>query len=59
MLRFASMGYACLPLHDIFIVHHGLQDELDQIMQEALKAEFGVSGNVSDEIGIGEVVEKK
>lgn len=57
MLRFAAMGYACLPVHDSFIVHHGLQDELDQTMREAFEAEFGVSGKVGAEIGIGEVVE--
>ncbi len=58
MLRFEAMGYACLPVHDSFIVHHGLQDELDQIMREAFEAEFGVSGKVGVDIGIGEVVEK-
>lgn len=57
MLRFAAMGYACLPVHDSFIVHHGLQDVLDQIMCEAFEAEFGVSGNVGVDIGIGEVSE--
>jgi len=57
MLRFAAMRYACLPVHDSFIVHHGLQDDLDQIMRDAFKAEFGVSGKVGIDIGIGEVVE--
>ena len=51
------MGYACLPVHDSFIVHHGLQHELDEIMREAFAAEFGVSGRVGVDIGIGEVVE--
>ena len=58
MLRFAAMRYACLPVHDSFIVHHGLQDELDRIMREAFEAEFGVSGKVGVDIGLGEVVEK-
>jgi hypothetical protein len=58
MLRFAAMGYACLPVHDSFIVHHDLQHELDQIMREAFEAEFGVSGKVGVDIGIGEVVEE-
>ncbi|NKW78222.1 hypothetical protein HGD90_02185 [Rhodobacteraceae bacterium R_SAG7] len=57
MLRFAAMGYACLPVHDSFIVHHELQDELNQIMREVFEAEFGVSGKVGVNIGIGEVVE--
>jgi len=56
MLRFAAMGYACLPVHDSFIVHHGLQHELDQIMREAFEEEFGVSGKVGVDVGIGEVV---
>lgn len=43
--------------HDSFIVHHGLQDELDRVMREAFEAEFGVSGKVGVDIGIGEVVE--
>jgi len=51
------MRYACLPVHDSFIVHHGLQDDLDQIMRDAFKAEFGVNGKVGIDIGIGEVVE--
>lgn len=57
MLRFADMRYACLPVHDSFIVHHGLEDELDEIMRETFEAEFGVSGKVGVDIGIGEVVE--
>jgi len=57
MFRFAAMRYACLPVHDSFIVHHGLQGELDQIMRKVFEAEFGVSGNVGVDIGIGEVVE--
>ncbi|MFD2740670.1 hypothetical protein ACFSUD_13870 [Sulfitobacter aestuarii] len=57
MLRFAAMRYACLPVHDSFIVHHGLQDELDRIMREAFEAEFGLSGKVGVDIGIGEMAE--
>lgn len=57
MLRFADMRYACLPVHDSFIVHHGLQNELDEIMRETFEAEFGVSGKVGVDIGIGEAVE--
>lgn len=56
MLRFAAMRYACLPVHDSFIVHHGLQHELNQIMREEFEAKFGVSGKVGIDLGIGEVV---
>lgn len=58
MLRFAAMGYACLPVHDSFIVHYALKDELDEIMRRAFETEFGVSGKVGVDIGIGEVVER-
>ena len=57
MLKFAAMRYACLPVHDSFIVHHELQDDLSQIMLEVFQAEFGVSGNVGVDFGIGEVVD--
>ncbi|MGQ3486961.1 hypothetical protein [Roseovarius pacificus] len=57
MLKFAGAGDACLPVHDSFIVHHGLQDKLDQIMRETFEAEFGFGGNVGVDTGIGEVVE--
>ena len=32
MLRFLDMDYACLPVHDSFIVHNDLKDELEHIM---------------------------
>lgn len=57
MLRFADMDYACLPVHDSFIVHHGLEDELDQVMREAFEAKFGISSKVKADISKGEVVE--
>ena len=41
MLRFADMGYPCLPVHDSFIVHHGLETELLGVMKDAFKARFG------------------
>ncbi|MFG1332924.1 hypothetical protein V5F41_16955 [Xanthobacter autotrophicus] len=34
MLRFNSMNYACLPIHDSFIVIESLADELEDIMVE-------------------------
>lgn len=42
MLRFVSMGYVCLPVHDSFIVHHALEDELSDVMNEEFKSQYGV-----------------
>jgi hypothetical protein len=41
MLRFLDMGYVCLPVHDSFIVHHALQDELNTIMRDEFHKEVG------------------
>ncbi|WP_171210824.1 hypothetical protein [Ruegeria sp. HKCCA5426] len=57
MLKFAAMGYACLPVHDSFVVHHDLEQDLANAMNEAFRAEFGVDGNVGVEVGVGETVE--
>lgn len=54
MLKFAAQGYACLPVHDSFIVHHALRDDLTSAMQEAFEVEFGAVGEVSYELGGGE-----
>ncbi len=54
MLKFAAQGYPCLPIHDSFIVHHDLLDDLTRAMQEAFEAEFGVFGEVSYKLGKGE-----
>lgn len=56
MLKFAALGYACLPVHDSFIVHHALQDDLKNVMGEAFKAEFDAVGKVGAEVGLGEIV---
>ena len=57
MLRFADMGYACLPVHDSFVVHHEMRDVLEDTMKAVFKDMFGVENNVDVEIGIGEQVE--
>ena len=57
MLQFAAMNYACLPVHDSFIVHHGLAQDLATAMSEAFTEEFGISGRVGIDIGVGEAVE--
>ncbi|MGM0662471.1 MAG: hypothetical protein ACQEUH_15050 [Pseudomonadota bacterium] len=44
MLRFAAMGYACLPVHDSFIVHHEMQDVLTDTMKTAFVDMFGMGG---------------
>lgn len=40
MCRFLEMNYVCLPVHDSFIVHKSLQDELESIMVEEFKKMF-------------------
>ena len=37
MLRFTKMGYGILPLHDSFLMHHGFENELPSIMEEAFE----------------------
>ena len=56
MLKFAEKGYACLPIHDSFIVHYGMQDVLTTTMREAFEEMFGAVGETSFEIGHGEPV---
>lgn len=41
MLRFLEMGYCCLPVHDSFLVHHGLDTDLRQIMVEEFASATG------------------
>lgn len=41
MLRFIDKGYACLPVHDSFLVHHALVDELKEAMIEEFKMQTG------------------
>lgn len=43
MLRFLVMGYVCLPVHDSFIVHHALRDELAAIMADEFHSTVGRS----------------
>lgn len=57
MLRFAAMGYACLPVHDSFIVHHEMQDMLTDTMKAVFEDMFGVVGETDFEMGLGKVVE--
>lgn len=57
MLKFAAMGYACLPVHDSFIVHHEMQDMLTDTMKAVFEDMFGVVGETDFDMGLGEVVE--
>lgn len=57
MLEFAAMGYACLPVHDSFIVHHELQDVLTSTMKSAFENMFGSAGQTDFEMGLGEAIE--
>jgi hypothetical protein len=57
MLEFAQKGYACLPVHDSFLVHHELQNDLIDSMREAFEAKFGAVGKVAFEVGLEEPVE--
>ncbi|WP_226575105.1 hypothetical protein [Acuticoccus sediminis] len=52
MLDFAQRGYPCLPVHDSFIVHQGLEDQLVAAMRDAFKARFGINITVKVRHGI-------
>lgn len=42
LLHFANMDTACLPVHDSFIIHHALGDELQEVMEREYKQVFGL-----------------
>ena len=42
LLHFSKMGYPILPMHDSFIIHHALERELQEAMDEAFRERFGV-----------------
>lgn len=46
LVRFTEIGYPALPLHDSFVVHHGLEGELKETMNRAFHEIFGVDGKV-------------
>ncbi len=46
MRKFTGMAYPCLPVHDSFIVHHALADDLNTAMLEAYEEIVGVSAKV-------------
>jgi hypothetical protein len=42
LLQFSKWNYAILPMHDSFIIHHGLEQSLRDSMNKAFKDLFGV-----------------
>ena len=46
MLHFIQMGYPCLPVHDSFIVHHGLATELEDQMKAVFTERYGVAPKI-------------
>lgn len=58
MLRFVRMDYACLPVHDSFIVHHDMLDVLEDTMKAVFKDMFGIENKVDFKMGDGEQVER-
>lgn len=49
MLRFGELGYPCLPVHDSFLVHYALEDDLRDAMQIAFRDMFGRCVNMESE----------
>jgi len=41
MLHFAKMRVPVLPVHDSFVMHHGYEKELQDVMAKAFKGRFG------------------
>ncbi len=46
LMHFSKMGYAILPMHDSFIIHHALKNELQKAMDNAFHEMFGVKCKV-------------
>ena len=46
LLQFTDWGYAILPMHDSFIIHHGLESDLNEAMEKAFFDMFGAEINV-------------
>jgi hypothetical protein len=54
-----SGSYACLPVHDSFIVHHEMRDVLEDTMKAVFRDMFGVVSKVEFDMGEGEIVEPR
>lgn len=58
ILHFAEQGYPCLPIHDSFIVHHGLEDELKETMLAEYQKELGAEINLKTDDYFGLFTER-
>ena len=56
MLHFTQGNYPCLPIHDSFIVHHGLDDDLKATMQRVYKNYTGMDISVDADMGIDNTI---
>ena len=57
MVHFSKMGYPILPMHDSFIIHHGLEQELKDCMNQAFRKMFGV--NISVDLKYNSITERQ
>ncbi|WP_337182199.1 hypothetical protein [Shinella sp.] len=58
MLHFFRMNYICLPVHDSFLVHHALRDELKDIMSKEYTKLFGSNISVKETLGSDPILEQ-
>lgn len=56
MLHFTQRNHPCLQIHDSFIVHHGLDDDLKATMQRAYKNYTGMDISVDADMGIDNTI---
>ena len=57
LLHFGQNDIPCLPVHDSFVMHHGYEDELEQVMQEAFRIVVG--GNVPIKAKLTSIEERR
>jgi len=46
LLHFSKLNIPCYPIHDSFIMHHGYEQELDEVMKDAFLELVGKPINV-------------
>lgn len=56
LLKFGSEGHACLPVHDSFLVHYGLEDRLTSAMETAFRDAFATEISMKNKPGFGVLV---
>ena len=57
LLHFSRMRYPILPVHDSFIIHHGLEQELKDCMNKAFRDRFGV--NIQVDLKFNSITERQ